>query len=817
MAKKAAENLDRRRNPIPISTDENTATGKLRECLREMRVTDPRSVVSKIYVPRGTRMTGTCEWILKRQEFSAWVNHKDPQLFRIIGSPGIGKTMMSTFLIEVLNERVEKSSDKAFAYFFFDDKDEGQRTATAMLRSIIWQLLLQKKELFQYIQPEFDRHSERHRFRDLFENFSTLWRTFCDMLQHEKIGEFFILLDALDECERSSRKALLQGLRMLFHTPPGRRFKFLITCRPEISDIKFDLHEVGTCLRMDSAEVNADLSIYINRGVDELAERKRYSESLKQEVKKYLMNVAGGTFLWVSLMLNELKGITNYNTLERLKNLPKGLNETYTQILEENIQEDARRDAQFLLFIMVAARRPLKRKEIAASFALWKQSSMVKSQDLHDFYDICSSCSSIIRIIAEDNDTSVNFCHQSVKDFLLVKPGTSPERWFQTSLDSANALIFQVCWRHLSSEELKNGSLVMYRDNPYVNTTDISELRPYCSDYPFLEYAVYTWEDHAEASYPALLSILETINVTKAVELRDAWLLRAARAGQKEVVEMLCNSNANPETRDEYYRTPLSLAAELGYHEIVRQLLAIDQIDVESEDSVYQTALSFAARNGHTEIVQQLLATGKVYPDSASENNVTPLSWAAEKGSNDIVRLLLATGRVDVNTPDCIRGDTPLSVAASNGHKEVVQQLLATGQIDLLPEDPLAKKALPYAVANGHWEIVQLLLAAEDDDYNLEISLCVAAENGQKELVQRFLAMDRVGVNAKNEYGRTPLLLAAENGHKEIVQLLLSEEDINIDLKDAIGRTALSCATVNGHKEIMQLLRMREGEPVQKH
>jgi hypothetical protein len=139
-----------------------------------MRVTNPHDILSDVQRQKGKRVGHTCEWILKREEFSIWGTSNNSQLLRILGSPEIGKSMMSTFLIEVLRRKVEKSPDKAFVYFFYDDKNQDRRTPTAMLRSLIWQLLLQRGELFRHIQPDFEKHEGTCVFEDLFENFSSL-------------------------------------------------------------------------------------------------------------------------------------------------------------------------------------------------------------------------------------------------------------------------------------------------------------------------------------------------------------------------------------------------------------------------------------------------------------------------------------------------------------------------------------------------------------------------------------------------------------------------------------------------------------------
>ena len=196
MAENADEIINRRRNPLPIPMDESSTSGALKKCLQNMRVRNPEDILSDIHRQNGERIGNTCEWILKREEFSFWSMSEESQFLRLIGSPGIGKTMMSTFLVHELKIKVENSPGKAFAYFFCDDKDQNRKTPTAILRSSIWQLLLQRPELFQYMQPDFEKHMDDRVFEDLFNDFSALWRIFHCMLRDTSEGEVFILIDA---------------------------------------------------------------------------------------------------------------------------------------------------------------------------------------------------------------------------------------------------------------------------------------------------------------------------------------------------------------------------------------------------------------------------------------------------------------------------------------------------------------------------------------------------------------------------------------------------------------------------------------------
>ncbi|KAG6999753.1 Vegetative incompatibility protein HET-E-1 [Fusarium oxysporum f. sp. conglutinans] len=664
MARGAQDILNHHRNPKAIPMDQSATSGDLRTCLQEMRVTNPRDILSEIRSQKGKRIGHTCEWILKREEFSAWGANDNSQLLRLIGSPGIGKTMMSTFLIEVLKGKVEKSPDKMFAYFLCDYRYPEQRSPTAILRSLIWQLLLQRNGLFQHMRPDFEKHKDSRLFECLFDNFSALWRIFQDMLQDEHAGEVFILIDALDECDKSTRKALLRCTRELFQASPksAGNFKFLVTCRPEIGDIEFEPDGIGVPLKMDSREVNTDLSDYINLKCEDLAQRKEYSQILKEDVKEALESRAGGTFLWVSLMINELESTPKYEVANKLKDLPAGLDETYTRILDDNIPKKRREDARFLLLSMVAARRPLTKKELAASFAFWKTGSVVVDHDLHDYMDICASCSSIIYldIASNDSETTANFCHQSVKEFLLNDHGGLSGAWYQMSSDGANLHMFQMCWCYLSSDVFFHGRLVISRWNKMLLKTPIEELQTHLDQYSFLGYASSEWEKHAITSYPAILTDLK-IDIVKAPTLRDAWLLRTAREGQGEeaIVKLLLNTEGvDVNSKDKDGMTPLSWAAMNRHNKnIVELLLNTRGVDVDSKNKDGRTPLSWAAMNGHEASVNLLLNNKGVDVNSEDKNGMTPLSWAAEIGHGPIVEFLLA--KCSANTEDNI-GRTPL-------------------------------------------------------------------------------------------------------------------------------------------------------------
>jgi ankyrin repeat protein len=85
-----------------------------------------------------------------------------------------------------------------------------------------------------------------------------------------------------------------------------------------------------------------------------------------------------------------------------------------------------------------------------------------------------------------------------------------------------------------------------------------------------------------------------------------------------------------------------------------------------------------------------------------------------------------------------------------------------------------------------------------------DISIWDAAEKGNIEAVKQNLT-EGVDVNAKEQFGMTPLHYAARSGHKEIVELLIAE-GADVNAKDGDGFTPLHPAAYMGQKEIVELL-----------
>jgi ankyrin repeat protein len=289
---------------------------------------------------------------------------------------------------------------------------------------------------------------------------------------------------------------------------------------------------------------------------------------------------------------------------------------------------------------------------------------------------------------------------------------------------------------------------------------------------------------------------LSQLNNIKNLEIKDGQTpLHVATTYHKiDLVNLLLNfDNIKLNHKDKNGHTPISLAAKMGYMNIVRSLIDAGA-HINLADKNGYTPLSLAAQMGHVDIVRALLENGAKVNHYEGQ---PPLYCAAKMGHVDIVRALLDAGaRVDhSNTSQ----DTPVARAAANGHIEIVRIFLAKG---VQVVNTYEKNTLAGAAKNGHIEIVRALLTAGANiNHDREPPLSCAAENGHIEIVRALLT---AGANVNHDR-EPPLSCAAKNGHLEIVRELLTA-GANVNFPCPYGGTALYWAATNGHIEIVRAL-----------
>ena len=695
----------RRMNPrLIVYNDEqirSTANSREKlECLHALVLAEADVMLENLRRTKGDRVEGTCEWVLLNAQFTEWLNSDKSQLLRLTGGPGIGKTMIATFLVDKLKERAQYLESSLFAFFFCDNKDEGQRTATAVLRSLLVQLLRQQPSFFDYLQPEYEKYGE-DKFKSVFcLDFGALWMVFEKILRDPAKRSITIIIDALDECEEESKSNLVKVLHDFFD-PNSRNnkgksntlvqsVKVIITHRPEPTEKGFS-HGTPP-LKVDTGLINRDLSKFIREKTKKLQGDLDLDSEKTDQIRDALERKAEGTFLWVSLVLEDMdERDTQGNITELLDKLPSGLPEAFERILRK-IKPTHVRDARFILRIIFIALRPLKVDELAMICVLglsaYDKTTLPTDRDLNRWRREYRCCGAFLKL-DEENQT-VHLVHQSAKDFLGDLSRHDGLAGFYPEVGASNFDMLRICWKYLS---IKSDEEMALNEGMAHNTAAIPDEELILKKEKRVDfwarssfyYAYGEWEDHALAAYPVWVDRpgMEKSILDKLPKLRDYWLLSAAKAGQDAAVKQLLDRGASIEsTSGEVWSSPLGIATMNG-HEKVVEILLNKGAKVDVKDNYDQTPLywAFSRRN---ETIAKLLLNSGAKVNVGDRHGWTLLMWAALDGDEASCKLLLDNG-ADVNYKNRL-GATPLSMAILYKHWNFARLLLDHGA-EVSPED----------------------------------------------------------------------------------------------------------------------------------
>jgi ankyrin repeat protein len=98
---------------------------------------------------------------------------------------------------------------------------------------------------------------------------------------------------------------------------------------------------------------------------------------------------------------------------------------------------------------------------------------------------------------------------------------------------------------------------------------------------------------------------------------------------------------------------PVKVPKESEKPALQTDFVYMNTAEIDLKDAEYgRTPLSLAVENGYTDLVKLLIEADKVDIDSKYNNGRTPLSWGAENGHEAVIKLLLETDEVNVDRKD---------------------------------------------------------------------------------------------------------------------------------------------------------------------
>jgi WD40 repeat protein len=456
-----AANLEELRSQS-MSVDKHLRRDQERVVKRFLRTED--SPEDDFISADGRRMSGSCEWLIRKENFQEWFDcgYNSSPVYCITGKPGTGKTIASGKVIAHLRERGARC-----AFYFFHHQNRATSDIAPFLLSMARQMALQDDDVLTHCLEvsETDENLTKT-------NYLTVWRKlFLEKILSSSLSSMhYWVVDALDECREESelvpfllKAAELGGIRIFITSRNIFKSRQRLGT-PRVEIITEDVPEQGS---------RADIALYLEANMDQLP---ALSERGRKEIVDQVLEKSQGCFLWVNLVLQELRKVHTSGDVKRiLDEVPSDMNSLYARILASmSSAAHGKVLAKAILSWTVCAVRPLATVELGEALML----------DLQDTIDdveasIQSSCGHLVYV---DANSLVQMVHLTARDYLL-HPDTTSE--FAVDEVQGHRRLLLTCLSYLQGNERKAS-----RPGRPGNTKVTKEPSP------FIKYASVSLHEH---------------------------------------------------------------------------------------------------------------------------------------------------------------------------------------------------------------------------------------------------------------------------------------------------------------------------------
>jgi hypothetical protein len=368
----------------------------------------------------------TCQWFLRKLEYTDWMNAEKLQKHHgflwIKGKPGAGKSTLMKFLFSEAKELAKSNSKAMVVSFFFNARgDHLEMSTVGLYRSLLLQIFEKALDL-RGVLDELDYNAQRL-IREHGWQIETLKGMFAKVVEALGYRTLICFIDALDECNESQVADMIS-----FFEDVGER----------AADANSRLHICFSSRHYPTIIIQRGLEVILEDEDEHAADITRYIKSKlrlgnskqAEALRSDILEKSTGIFLWVALViqiLNKEYAKGHVGALRgRLKDIPPGLDELFEMILTRDCEDmqELQLCIQWILFAM----RPLKPQELYFAVHIGVGQSVSTSWDTEsissdDMNRFVHSSSKGLAEVTKSKEPTVQFIHESVRDFLLLKDG----------------------------------------------------------------------------------------------------------------------------------------------------------------------------------------------------------------------------------------------------------------------------------------------------------------------------------------------------------------------------------------------------------
>ncbi|KAI1172055.1 ankyrin repeat-containing domain protein [Nemania sp. FL0916] len=737
------------------------------------------------------RTHGTCEWLLSHPEFRKWNESNSSMILWLQGSPGAGKTFLTSKVIEYTQTQLKGSPVQGgFAFFYCDRNEDQRRKPLSVLQSYVRQLSTTVD----------DTSSARSRLQDLhdkgIEDGSILDTDDCiDQLMESAnlYCETILVLDALDECERSSRSTILETVVNLVLNAKNS-VKVFISSRPD-RDIASRFSNTPN-IRIEATDNEEDVHRFVKLEIAKHENWHNMSLDLQNDIINNLFARSRGMFQWASLQVKQLLSLETERAIrDRLGKLPTGLKAAYDEIYGsiESLNKHDKALAKNAFKWVAGASEPLKSDRLLSAIRLDSDTGAFDWLDKVTELQLLHLCNNLLVI---DSELHVwRFAHLSVAEYF------EDIHWGSVGAQCHCAI---VCLKLLLRPSYsKSGS-------EEKDTNDASDLA-----HPLQRYVQQNWMDHVQSqegqnSNPLLTSLLKSFlgSPEQSSLYYQGWhhITRyRALFPSKVAIFAMCH---------------------FSFYTTLSDWWEFPTFDISQQNHDNNNLLTIAIPNSSKELCQRLIELGINVNSPDGNKYGSALMQAACLGRWEVVPVLLHAG-ADVNMQLNHGNDgSALAAAAHRNHTKTAGLLIQGGADVNMPLSLCrnswgsALNAAVYQDDARNAEIVQLLLQAGADpnmrvpDHNGSSPLMSAVITDSKTKAEVVQLLLEAGADPNMQYPTrefpTVLATAATGSYKgmeEVIPLLIQGgADVNMQLPSESQGSALAIAAAAQDTKIVELL-----------
>ncbi|KAI0100295.1 ankyrin repeat-containing domain protein [Nemania sp. FL0031] len=641
---------------------------------------------------RDKHESGTCEWLLREsKEFKTW-QESSKSLLWLHGKAGSGKSILSSSVVEYLQEQHRADPGSTFAYFFFSFSDQEKQKVTTMLESLVKQLYASRPDT-----PKAVEDLGQYKTKGMRPDTKALENAL--MATARGFSSVSIVIDALDECPAlaGERRSLLRSLSRIIEAMPDN-FHVFCTSRTEadikeaISGIMYTPSRAAIDLSNNRMSIERDIGLYIDSEFASI-DYNSWPKELKGRAKKLLIEKSDGMFQYIFCQFVILRDLHSSQAIDRaLKELPSGLDATYDRMLRSL---NTKYQAQILSLLkwLAVSNRDLSLEELTDAFII--RTDPIFSVDIADRLFEPKHCLTLLSSLVVTQETAfhrtlVRLAHFSLREYLTSERITNgPAARFGFPESDAQLHVALSC-------------LIYHLHGASMAKADAEDLK-------LKAYAASGWMSHLgmvpHEQWPKAITEL----AIRALTAHSRSLDTIISFSRKKIGY---NSRGIDWSSSEMLMRPQCLTARLGHFKLTEMLLySSSKINRYLTRWDLDMVLRYAAYGGHTEVVQ-LILDRSIRPNVNKDTLGNALLAAAYAGRANIVDLLLDNG-ADINVYHSELG-SPLQAAVFEGCPEVVRLLVRRGaDVNLPPNE--ARSALASAVPwmnelNKSTEILEFLL-----------------------------------------------------------------------------------------------------------